>query len=265
MLVTIFFLRPTPSAPKADNNAPNHSNSEDVYSCGNSSSPPRPSSADLDRSSECHDEVGMKNACRRNISLPSMALTEFQEDRRASFRKPSRASSFTYRRSSDAGVSAFSTDRRAQYRRTARSSSFSGSYNRQSDESVGGEREQGRSWSTKGFFSYFHEEGGGRWGKPIEQIEGARLLKFEQHDQHLSDMLNMLKASRRTSRNGERIITNIANAAVAQDYMEVQRRASLTFDQRPGSMRKLDTAALALHRESPPAADNGSGDNNKCM
>ena len=75
--------------------------------------------------------------------------------------------------------------------------------------------------------------------------------KFEQHDQHLSVVLNMGKASSRSSQNGKKIITNIANAAVAQNNMEVQRRATPKFDQCKGLKVRTKINVCIVKRFTP--------------
>jgi len=63
-----------------------------------------------------------------------------------------------------------------------------------------------------------------------EQLKQERLAKALQ-DQNLSDMLAMLKAQRNSGRAGpaNKTCTNVANAIIVKEYMEVQRRASMSF------------------------------------
>ena len=63
-----------------------------------------------------------------------------------------------------------------------------------------------------------------------EELEQKRRTK-ELEDQSLSDMLAMLKAQRNSGRAGyaNKTCTNVANAVIVKEYMEVQRRASISF------------------------------------
>mmetsp|Transcript_17330 Transcript_17330/g.49630 ORF Transcript_17330/g.49630 Transcript_17330/m.49630 type:complete len:500 (+) Transcript_17330:186-1685(+) len=63
-----------------------------------------------------------------------------------------------------------------------------------------------------------------------EQLEQERLAK-ELQDRNLSDMLAMLKAQRNSGRTGpaNKTCTNVANAIIVKEYMEIQRRASVSF------------------------------------
>lgn len=63
-----------------------------------------------------------------------------------------------------------------------------------------------------------------------EELEHQRRAK-ELEDQSLSDMLAMLKAQHKAGRAGaaNKTCTNVANAVIVKEYMEVQRRASITF------------------------------------
>ena len=63
-----------------------------------------------------------------------------------------------------------------------------------------------------------------------EELEHQRRAK-ELEDQSLSDMLAMLKAQHKAGRAGpaNKTCTNVANAVIVKEYMEVQRRASMSF------------------------------------
>ena len=63
-----------------------------------------------------------------------------------------------------------------------------------------------------------------------EELEQKQRAK-ELEDQSLSDMLAMLKAQRNSGRAGHanKTCTNVANAVIVKEYMEVQRRASMSF------------------------------------
>lgn len=63
-----------------------------------------------------------------------------------------------------------------------------------------------------------------------EELEQKQRAK-ELEDQSLSDMLAMLKAQRNSGRTGHanKTCTNVANAVIVKEYMEVQRRASMSF------------------------------------
>jgi len=71
---------------------------------------------------------------------------------------------------------------------------------------------------------------GGATEPTAGQLEQERLAK-ELQDQNLSDMLAMLKAQRNSGRAGpaNKTCTNVANAVIVKEYMEVQRRASMSF------------------------------------
>ena len=71
---------------------------------------------------------------------------------------------------------------------------------------------------------------GGATEPTAGQLEQERLAK-ELQDQNLSDMLAMLKAHRNSGRGGpaNKTCTNVANAVIVKEYMEVQRRASMSF------------------------------------
>ena len=63
-----------------------------------------------------------------------------------------------------------------------------------------------------------------------EELEQKRRA-MELEDQSLSDMLAMLKAQHNSGRAGtaNKTCTNVANAVIVKEYMEVQRRASMSF------------------------------------
>jgi hypothetical protein len=73
-------------------------------------------------------------------------------------------------------------------------------------------------------------------GPTVEELEQKRRAK-ELEDQNLSDMLAMLKAHRNSERAGpaNKTCTNVANAIIVKEYMEVQRRASMSFTETANS------------------------------
>ena len=81
----------------------------------------------------------------------------------------------------------------------------------------------------------------------LEQKRWAAELK----DQNLSDMLAMLKAQRNSGRAGHanKTCTNVANAVIVKEYMEVQRRASMSFT----------NAANAAHSSSSTGRTGAAG------
>ena len=99
----------------------------------------------------------------------------------------------------------------------------------------------------------------------LEQKRRAAELK----DQNLSDMLAMLKAQRNSGRAGHanKTCTNVANAVIVKEYMEVQRRASMSFTNAANAAHSSSSTGRSISSSASGAAGSdanlGGNDNRR--